>query len=123
MSKLIQPQVTEPIIGLIFDSYNQLGFGHQERYYQSMFALKLEEAKIPYKRESYVPLKIGERIIGRSFIDFVINDQVVVDWKVANEFYESHIKQVLSYLRGTGMHIGLIARVEPHGVRIKRLVI
>lgn len=121
MTKLIEAELTYRIIGIIYEAFAEIGFGYQEKYYQRSFEEKLKKHRLPYQKELTHPITVEGKIIGRYFMDFLVMDKVVVEWKVANEFYPTHINQVLAYLKATNSPIGLLARVTPRGVKIKRL--
>lgn len=115
-------KLTYQINGLLFETYKKLGFGYQEKYYQRTFEEILKENKLLYKKEMHVPIKINNRIIGRYFIDFVINNKIVVELKIANDIYQRHFKQVYGYLKAQNLKIGLLALITPNGIKIKRII-
>lgn len=115
-------ELTEKIIGLLFDVYNELGFGFQEKFYQRALAYKLEDANIRFKREQYKLIQISNRPVGRYYLDFVIDDKVVLELKVANEFFDTYVHQVLGYLKSSQLKVGLLCLITPKGVKIKRLI-
>jgi len=115
-------ELTKQIIGLIFEVFNELQFGYQERFYQRAFVYKLEHHSIPFKREQYGLVQIAGKPVGRYYIDFLVDNKVVVELKVANEFYNSHVQQVLSYLEAEKLRIGLLCLITPKGIKIKRLI-
>jgi len=115
------PELSYSLIGLAYDVFNQLGYGYHEKYYQRAYAQELTAKELPFKKEQLVKIQYNGQSIGRYFMDFVIDDKVVVEWKVASEFYGKHIKQVLAYLRATNLHLGLIILCAKEGIRIKRI--
>jgi GxxExxY protein len=122
MTKLIYPELSYKVVGLIYKIYNDLGYGYQEKYYQRALTLEFEAKNVSYKKE--IPFKIcfKNKIIGRYHLDFLIEDKIALEIKVANNFYPRHFKQVLSHLRATGLKLGLLAIFKKDGVEIKRVV-
>ncbi len=114
--------LTKQLIGLGFEAANRLGYGYQEKYYQRAFEELLKEKGISYKREQKAVINFSGRKIGRYFIDFVIGNKVVVELKVANQVYLQHQKQVLGYLKATGLEVGLLLLFTKRGVRMKRFI-
>ncbi len=114
--------LTREAIGAVYAAYNEMKFGYQERYYQRAVALELQQKGIPFQREQPHPIHYQNRIIGRYFVDFVIDSSVVLELKVAKEILETHINQVLAYLRHTGLTVGILAVITPQRVLIKRIV-
>lgn len=115
-------ELTHLLIGLIFQTYNEIGYGHREKLYQRAFAYKLEEAKIPFKREQYIVVRIAGKPIGRYYVDFVVDGKVVVELKIANEIYDSHAQQILEYMKMQHVTVGLLFVITKQGVKIKRFV-
>lgn len=118
----LHKDLTHQIIGILFDVYKEIGYGLQEKYYQRAVALRLGKAKLPFQREQHQPIQFDQQIIGRYFVDFVIDHKVVLELKVANGFFDAHLKQVLGYLKTTGLQIGLLGIVTPQGIKIKRVI-
>lgn len=106
--------------GLAFEVYRQLGYGYHEKYYHRAYAKELEHNNLPYINEHSVRITYKNGIIGRYQIDFVIDKKVVVEWKVGREFYTKHARQVLAYLKTTGLHLGLFFLCTPDGIKVKR---
>jgi GxxExxY protein len=52
---LVYPELSFKIVGCAFEVYNELGFGHPERYYQKALALALKNKNIPFKEQAYFP--------------------------------------------------------------------
>lgn len=120
---LLFPKLSYSVSGILFSTFKELGYGYQEKYYQRAVALQLKELAIPFVREAHLPIHFHTNIIGRYFVDFVIDQSLVLEMKVADEVYQSHISQVLAYLHASGLKLGLLARFTPQGVRIKRIIV
>jgi GxxExxY protein len=114
-------QLAHDTIGMLYTVFRNLGYGYQEKYYQRALATELDSRKLLYRREISFTIKYREKIIGRYRLDFQI-DRLVLELKVANEFYEKHIKQVLSYLKRTKLRLAIIPIVTPNGIKVKRVI-
>jgi len=114
--------LTRKIIGLTFEVYNNLRYGYQEKYYQRAFEQLLQENNINYKKESSVPIVFKEKIIGRYFIDFLIENKLVVEFKVGKEFKDQYIQQIIAYIKTNNLKLGLIVLLTSEGVKIKRII-
>jgi len=121
MGTLLFPELSYQIVGVLFTVYNNLGYGYQEKYYQRALTREFENAHLRYKRERKVIIKYRDRIIGRYFIDFVIENSVVLEIKVCNQFFDRDIKQVLAYLKSTGLRLGILCIFTKQGIQFKRL--
>jgi GxxExxY protein len=114
------------IIGILYDVYNELGFGYQEKYYYRAVKIKLLSKGYTVKEQLLVPLSIDGQSIGRYFLDFLISNNletIILEMKIANEVYSQHIRQVLAYLKANNLHLGLIGAFSKHGVIVKRVIL
>jgi len=119
---LIYPEMSYEIVGILYDVYNQLGFGHKEKFYQNAIALALKGKNFIFKEQLYVPLLFNEKVVGRYFLDFLIDHKVVLEIKKDSIFYKKHIDQVFGYLKANNLKLGILANFTKSGVRYKRIV-
>jgi GxxExxY protein len=122
MEEFLHGELTYRINGLIFEMYKELGFGYQEKYYQRAFEEILKINKIKYKKELHCPISFRDKIIGRYFVDFLVDNKIVVEFKIGNEMYQRHFKQVIGYLKINNLQIGLLALITPEKITIKRII-
>jgi len=122
MGELIYPQLSYKIVGILYEVYNKLGYGYQEKYYQRALEKYFQINHISYKKELVCPLKIVEKSIGNYRLDYLIDDKIVLELKVANEIYPKHINQILGYLKHNNKKLGIIAVFSKNGILTKRIV-
>ena len=122
MARLIHPELSYRIMGIIFKVYNDLGYGYQEKYYQRAVALEFDKEKIRYIREKEVKLTYNDKNIGKYFLDFIVNDRIVLELKIANYFHSRDIKQILGYLKATGLQLGILIIFTSKGIKYKRII-
>lgn len=122
MPKIFYSQESYAINGILFSIYNELGFGYQEKYYYRAIKNALERAGFTVQTQLSANLISNSQIIGRYFLDFLINDRIVLELKVANRVYPKHIQQVLGYLKSQNLKLGILAVFTKDGVIIKRIV-
>ncbi len=115
-------KLTELIIGLAFDTYNELGAGFPERIYHNLLKEKLSEKKINFKSENYCAIKNEKITLGGFRIDIVVENKVIVELKSRNQIFNKDISQVLYYLKVKNIQVGLILCFGKNGVKIKRLI-
>ncbi len=113
---------TKEIIGAIFRVYNILGYGYREKEYQKALAEELSKLGLRFQRELYSYLKYGEKIITKFYVDFLVENCVVVELKIADGIYRKHFQQLLAYLKNHNLKVGLLAVFTADRVIIKRIV-
>ncbi|KKT41403.1 MAG: hypothetical protein UW30_C0008G0022 [Candidatus Giovannonibacteria bacterium GW2011_GWA2_44_13b] len=119
---LIYPELSYKIIGVLFDVYNQLGYGYQEKYYEKATAATLKLAGLTYKEQFPIPLKFKDEKIGNYFLDFLVDDKVVLELKRGERVAKSNIDQVYAYLKATGLKLGILAQFTPGGIKFRRIL-
>ena len=93
--------------------------------YEEALVIEFELKGIYFERQKEIDLKYKNRPIGKHRLDFLIENEVIVELKTVESIHNIHIAQVLTYLKATGKRIGLIINfnVELLKKGIKRLVI
>lgn len=119
---LIYPNLCYQIIGILFEIYRQLGSGYQEKYYQRIIANELKRSGLQYQEQVSTPLIYKGNKIGNYFLDFLIENKLVLELKKGERFSQKHIEQIYSYLKTTNLKLGIIAYFTKQGVRFKRIV-
>jgi len=122
MAELIFSKLSYKIIGLLYDVYNKLQYGHKEKIYQKALIEELKQAKINFVRELYFPIYFKGKVISCYYFDFLIDSKIVLELKVANNFYQKDINQLLSYLKYKGYKLGILVIFTKDGLKYKRLV-
>lgn len=114
--------LTYSIIGVSYIVHNQLGFGHRENVIQRAHEIEYKKIGLSFKKEYPVNIMYDDKIIAKYYMDFVVEDKVVVELKLANKFYTKDIKQILSYLKANSLRLGLLIIFNKDGVGIKRVI-
>ena len=120
--KIIYPELSYQIIGIIFEVFNDLGYGYLEKYYQKALELAFRQARVEFKAQSPYRVKYKGEIIGKNYIDFIINGIIVLEIKKGNRFSKRYFDQVVSYLKVTGMKLAILAHFTSDGVKFKRIL-
>lgn len=122
MAEILYKELSYEVVGALFDTFKTLGSNYQEKYCQRAVEKFLIKRRIPFKREVPVEITIEDERIGRHFLDFLIDDSVVLEIKKGNKQNMSDIKQVLMYLKTTGIKLGILAYFGSNGVKFKRII-
>lgn len=119
---LIYPELSYKLVGLAYVVYNELGFGHLEKTYQKAFALELKRENIQYKEQVKYTVEYKGEIIGTNYLDFEIEDKIVIELKRSGYLSKKNLEQISNYLKVTGRKLGIVIIFTPDGVRCKRIV-
>ncbi len=119
---LIYSKECYKIIGLIFNIFNEFGYGHKEKFYQEVIAEVFRENRIEFKEQLKVKLKYRDKDLGLYFFDFLVFGKIVIEIKQRNYFSKKDIEQIYAYLRATRLNLGLLVHFTKSGIRYKRIV-
>lgn len=119
---LIYPELSYKLVGIAYTVFNELGHGHLEKIYQKAYAKELKEEGIIFKEQvSYKVIYKGE-VIGNNYLDFLINDTVIIELKRSDFYTKKYMDQVSNYLKVSGLKLALLINFTSSGVRCKRVV-
>ena len=119
---LIYPELSYQIVGVLFEVYNQLGPGYPEKYYQKAIAEELKNYNLSFQEQVYSPVIFSEKIIGTNYLDFLIENKIILEIKKGSRFSKEHIDQILTYLKTKGLKLGIIANFGPKELKFKRII-
>ena len=121
-SDIIYPDLSYQIVGSAFDVYNEVGEGHGEKYYERALAVAFSEKRLNFEEQAYFPLRYGGKVVGKRFLDFVVERKIVVELKKGDRFSKTHIDQVLEYLALNNFKLAILINFGKEGVIFKRIV-
>ncbi len=101
-------EVTEKIIGIFYDVYNELGYGFLESTYAAAMLVAIEQSGLKASCEVSVPVWFRGRKVGQYFADILVEDKILLELKAARHLESAHEAQLLHYLRATDIEVGLL---------------
>ena len=108
-AETVRDPVTERVIGLAIEVHRALGPGLLESAYEECLAHELAQHQLRFQRQ--VPLPIVYKAVQLECgyrIDFVIDDWLIVELKTVEKLLPIHEAQLLTYLKLTGLKVGLL---------------
>lgn len=99
---------TDRIIGCAIEVHRDLGAGLLESAYQTALCFERAHRGIRFERERLVPLVYRGMRIGDYRPDLIVEETVVVEVKSVLRFEPVFTAQMLTYLRITGLRVGLL---------------
>lgn len=119
---LIYPKLCYQIVGILFEVFKQLGIGYQEKYYQRIIAIELKENKLKFREQVPVVINYKGAKVGRYYLDFLIEDKIILEIKKHDKFSKANIEQVYGYLKAANLKLGILANFTKSGVKFKRII-
>ena len=115
--------LTERIIGAALDVHRELGPGLLENAYQRALAHEFRLRGLNFEEQKACSVRYKDLSIDDAYrIDFLVDQEVVVEIKAIDALLSVHEAQVLTYLRFTSCQIGLLINfrtsfLTKHGLR------
>ena len=122
MEKVIYKELSYRVVGILFDVYNDLGYGYQEKYYERAVEKYFKADKLKFKRQISYNISAKGEIIGKYFLDFLVEDKIILEIKKGNYFSKRNIEQVKGYLHATGLKLAILANFTSNGVKFFRVL-
>ena len=107
-SGLKHAELTERIIGIFYDVYNELGYGFLESVYEESLVIALRDGGVAVDRQVQLPVWFRERKVGDFRADLMVEGKILVELKSARSLDSTHEAQLLHYLKSTEIEIGLL---------------
>src|SRR5215472_9688335 len=107
-SKLLHAELTEKIIGVYYDVYNEVGYGFLEAVYRNAMQIALAEAGLSAQREHPIPVWFRGQEVGLYRADLLVENCVLLELKAVAALDRSHEAQLLHYMRATEIELGLL---------------
>lgn len=114
--------LTYKVIGCLYEVHRELGSVHKEIIYHKALAMELKNKNIPFTEEKSIDVKYKGKKAGSYRPDFIIDDKVVLEIKVAPALTKAMQDQVYYYVKGTKYKLVLLANFGTKKVGIKRLI-
>ena len=118
---MIEDDLTYKIIGCAMKVHSILGNGFQEVIYQRALAIELKKAGILFSREIEMQIFYEGENIGTRRVDFLVENEVLVELKALASLVDVHLAQGLNYLVVYNLDKGLLLNFGAKSLEIKRL--
>ena len=106
---LIDEKLTSLVIGAAIEVHRYWGPGLYEEIYERSLCAELKQRNIQFENQLSIPLLYKDIRVGDDLrLDLLINRQVVVEIKAVTELLPVHESQLLTYMRLTKCHLGLL---------------
>ena len=111
-------QISGAVIGAAIEVHRQLGPGLLESAYEVCLAHEMTSRRLRFDRQEWLPIEYrGVRLDAGYRVDLLVEGEVIVEIKAVRQVLAIHQAQMLTYLRLSGLHVGLILNF--HTLRMK----
>ena len=106
--RLKHRDLTQKIIGVFYEVYNELGHGFLESVYEKSLEIALTSMGLKACRKIDIPVWFRGQKVGDFEADMLVESCVLIELKAVRAIDSAHIAQLLNYLRATDIEVGLL---------------
>ena len=110
------------IIGAAIEVHRELGPGFLEHIYEEALKIELSEHDLTFESQKEIIINYLGTEVGSHRLDLLVENKIIVELKAVKEFNDIHFAQLRSYLKATGLKVGLLLNFAKPTVEIKRVV-
>jgi GxxExxY protein len=111
--ELLHKELTDKIIKMFYDVYNELGYGFLEKAYQNAVFLELKDRGHQVEAQKKISVFYKGRIVGDYYADIMVDGLVILELKAHECILPEHEGQLINYLRATEIEVGLLLNFGP----------
>jgi GxxExxY protein len=102
-------ELTERIIGAALRVHSSLGPGLLESTYQACLHYEMQRAGLVFAHHVKLPVVYEQVRLDAGYrLDFLVEQRVIVEIKSVEKLLAQHTGQLLTYLKLSGLHVGLL---------------
>jgi GxxExxY protein len=122
METLLYKELTYQTRGALFEVYNTLGPGCREETYKIATLAEMRRRGMRTAREVAIDIRFKGEIIDTYRLDIVVEDRVILELKAGDALHPRHRAQLLSYLKASGLRLGLLVNFGSDKLEIVRII-
>ena len=106
---MTENDLSKRFLDIAFKVHTALGPGLLESAYENILCYELEKHNIPFERQVDVPIRYDNQMFSNAFrADLILERKVIIELKSIECLNDVHKKQLLTYLKLTGLKLGLL---------------
>jgi len=121
-SDLLHAELTHKIIGAAMEVHRTLGTGFLEAVYEDALAVELRLQGIRYEKQKALCVFYKGHKVRDYVCDFLVENTVLVELKAIKRLTATEESQLLNYLKGTGLELGLLINFGESSLKYKRFI-
>jgi GxxExxY protein len=115
---MTEKELAYQIHGAVWDVYNVLGPGLLESIYEEALSYELQQRGLKVERQKPVPIIYKGIALSSDFrLDLLVEDQIILELKSAEEIKAVYFKQIKTYLRLLNKQLGFLVNFGENDMR------
>ena len=107
-TRLVHRALSESIIGAAMKVLNVLKPGLSEKAYENAMVIELRNRGHKVSQQERFDVRYEGQLVDTLIPDLIVDDLVIADPKVAEDFHPSHIAQMIGYLAVTDLKLAIL---------------
>lgn len=122
MSREAIEKLATQLVHIAYEIHSELGPGLFESVYEEVFCLELQKKNISFKRQEPIDIFYKEHRIEKAFTcDIFVDELIIIELKSVAELHPIHFKQLGTYLKLTGIKLGLLINFNEGVIKVRRV--
>lgn len=125
MGALLDAEYTHKLLGCAYAVHSALGPGLMESVHEAALVYELKSQGFEVRNQEPVKVKYKDIILDINLrLDIIIDNSVILELKSVTELLPIHKKQLLTYMRLTGIKLGYVINFNEYSLKngIERVV-
>ena len=118
----LRDELTDEIIKCIITVHQELGAGFLENIYKKALLIELSSNGFNVEAEKEIKIFYRGNEIGVHRLDILVNNRVILELKAVESLNRNHYAQIKSYLKATGLNIGLLVNFSGDRADFRRII-
>jgi GxxExxY protein len=121
-TEILYPELSESIIGAAMRVLNTLKPRLDEKAYENALVIELRKRGHRVDQQKRFDVFYEGSVVDTLVPDLILDDSVIVDPKVAEDFTPTHLAQMIGYLAITHLRLAILLNFKHADLRWKRVV-
>ena len=114
--------MSNQIIGAAIKVHKELGPGFLESIYEEALKVELSKNELDFASQMEIQIEYLGVPVGLHRLDLLVQNEVIVELKAVKELADIHFAQLRSYLKATGIKVGLLLNFSKPTLEARRVV-
>ena len=120
--RVVYPVLSYKVMQAVFEVHNTLGPGFLESVYEEALKYELGMRGITFEQQKAIEVQYKGRVVGTQRLDLVVDSKIVLELKAVSALNDVFKQQLVSYLKATGLKLGILINFGSTRVEYVRIV-
>ncbi|MBK8903809.1 MAG: GxxExxY protein [Anaerolineaceae bacterium] len=118
---IIYPDLSYSVMRAVFAVHNELGPGFLESIYEAALAYELQESGLQIARQQAIQVYYRGHIVGTHRLDLIVEGKIILELKAVADLQPIFKQQVRSYLKASGLKLGILINFGTKRIQSARI--